>query len=110
MSATAIVLEGTVKPDGTLELDEKLNLPAGRVKVTVQAGYDRANDPFFQRMEVIWAALREAGHVPRTKEAIDAEINELRDDAEEEMQEVERLHEDCERVRREAGGKTGGEP
>jgi hypothetical protein len=35
MSA-AVILQGTLKPDGTLELDEKPNLPAGRVQVLVQ--------------------------------------------------------------------------
>lgn len=36
MSASGVTVRGTLKPDGTLELDEKLNLPAGRVQVTVQ--------------------------------------------------------------------------
>ena len=37
MNAAEIVVLGSVKPDGSLELDEKLQLPAGRVQVTVQA-------------------------------------------------------------------------
>ena len=53
------------------------------------------NDPFWQRMEQFWAAQRARGHVPRTKEEIDAEIRELRDDAEVEMQETERLYDEC---------------
>ena len=36
MSLNESVIEGTLKPDGTLELDQKPNLPPGRVKVTVQ--------------------------------------------------------------------------
>jgi hypothetical protein len=36
MSPAEIVVEGTLKPDGTLELDEKPSLPPGRVKVTLQ--------------------------------------------------------------------------
>ena len=35
MSLNTIVVEGTLKADGTLELDEKPNLPPGRVSVTV---------------------------------------------------------------------------
>ena len=35
MSAAAI-LQATLKPDGTLELDQKPNLPPGRVYVIVQ--------------------------------------------------------------------------
>ena len=29
MSATHVVIEGTLNPDGSLELDSKLNLPPG---------------------------------------------------------------------------------
>ena len=36
MSATHVVVDGTVKADGTLELDSKLNLPPGRVQLIVQ--------------------------------------------------------------------------
>ncbi len=60
-------------------------------------------DPFMERMEAIWAGQRARGHVPRTKEEIDAEIQQLRDEAEEEFLEVERLQEESERQRRELG-------
>ncbi len=53
------------------------------------------DDPFWQMMEGIWAAQKARGHVPRAKEEIDAEIRTMRDEAEEEMQEVERLQEEC---------------
>ena len=33
MSLTEVVVEGTLKPDGTLELDQKPSLSPGRVKV-----------------------------------------------------------------------------
>lgn len=36
MSTNAIEVQGTLREDGTLELDNKPNLPAGRVKVTVE--------------------------------------------------------------------------
>ena len=36
MSLTEIVVEGTLKPDGTLELDEKPSLSPGRVTVILQ--------------------------------------------------------------------------
>ena len=35
MNATHVVVEGTVKPDGSLELESKLNLPPGRVQLIV---------------------------------------------------------------------------
>jgi hypothetical protein len=37
MSVTETVIEGTLKPDGTLELDQKLSLSPGRVQVTVKS-------------------------------------------------------------------------
>ena len=36
MSLTEITAQGTLKPDGTLELDQTLSLPPGRVQVTVK--------------------------------------------------------------------------
>src|SRR5437899_781690 len=36
MSAQAIIIHGVVTPDGTLELEGKVALPAGKVQVTLQ--------------------------------------------------------------------------
>jgi hypothetical protein len=91
-----ITLEGTLKADGTLELDQKVAMPEGRVLVTVQPLVQPAHDdPFWNLMETIWAGQRERGHVPRTKQQIDAELDHFRGDSEAEMQDVERLHEKC---------------
>jgi hypothetical protein len=109
MSQNAIVVQGIVKPDGTLELDEKLSVPAGRVQVVIQPLPDLSNDPFLLRMEAIWAGQRARGHVPRTEEQIDAELHDLRQDAESEIQAAERLHDECQRDRVEGeqrGAKT----
>ncbi len=35
MSLTETAIEGTLKPDGTRKMDEKRELPAGRVQVVV---------------------------------------------------------------------------
>jgi hypothetical protein len=95
-----ITLQGTVTAEGSLELDDRVAMPEGRVLVTVRPVVQPAsNDPFWQRMEQIWAAQRARGHVPRTKGQIDAELRELRDDAELEMQATERLHDECHRAR-----------
>ena len=46
MSTDSIVMGGIVKPDGTLELEGKVPLPAGRVSVTLQAvPYAQETDP-----------------------------------------------------------------
>jgi hypothetical protein len=90
-----ITLEGTVKADGTLELDDKVAMPEGRVLVTVQPVVQPApDDPFWTLMEGIWAGQRARGHVARTREQIDAEIDELRIDADAELHAIERMHEE----------------
>jgi len=101
MSDMQIVVEGALQPDGTLVLDEKPNLPPGRVRVTMQAVPPSAGreDGSLAVLQRIWAAQIARGHVPRSREEVDAEINALRDEAEEEMQAVERLHEECQRGR-----------
>ena len=105
MSETQVVVTGTLNPDGTLVLDERPHLPPGRVRVTVQAVTQAtgSEDGFMARVERVWAEQAARGHVPRTREEIDAEINALRDEAEEEMQAVERLHEECMRSREQQG-------
>jgi hypothetical protein len=103
MSVATVVVEGVVEPDGTLELADKLRLPPGRVQVIVQSVAEPVQpDRFWKMMEAIWADQRARGHVPRTREEIDAEIDALRNEAEEEMQAVERLQEECRRAREQA--------
>jgi hypothetical protein len=53
-----VTIQGTLAADGTLHLDEKPNLPPGRVTVVVQVLPEM--DPFWQRMNAIKA-------IPRTK-------------------------------------------
>jgi len=99
-----ITLQGTVQADGTLKLDDPVAMPEGRVLVTVRPIVQPApNDPFWQRMEQIWAGQRARGHVSRTKDEIDAEIEAMRDEMEDEVQEAIRLQEECRRAREQAG-------
>ena len=94
-----MTLQGTIRADGSLELDDPVAMPEGRVLVTVRPVVQpESNDPFWPRMEQVWAGQRARGHVPRTKEQIDAELRELRDDAEDEMRATERLHDECRRA------------
>ncbi len=103
MNAATVVIEGTVQPDGTLELTQKVNLPAGPVHVTVEPVAEPVQpDRFWTMMESIWAAQLDSWRAPRTREDIDAEITALRDEAEEEMQAVERLQEECRLAREQA--------
>jgi hypothetical protein len=96
----AVVIEGRVQPDGTLEVRQKLDLPAGPVEVTIQPVAEPVQpDRFWKMMESIWADRRAGGRTPRTREEIDAEIDVLRNDADEEAQAIERLQRACHRER-----------
>jgi hypothetical protein len=105
MSQTAIIVKGIVKSDGTLELDEKLTVPAGRVQVVIQPLPDLSSDPFWQRMEAIWAGQKARGHVPRSAEEVEAQRRALRDEIEDEIQESIRLQEECRKARGESQEK-----
>jgi hypothetical protein len=101
MSATPIIVRGVVKDDGTLELAEKVNLPPGPVQVTVQPAPQPVppEDTLGALMERIWAGQRARGFVPRTKEQIDADLDELRNEVEEKIEENIRLHMEAKRLR-----------
>jgi len=93
MSTGPIVVQGTLNADGTLALDEKLDLPVGRVQVIVQPLPELPiDDPFWQRMRAAWERQRESGRQPRTREEIDAAVEAFRQEAEEEMQSAESWH------------------
>ena len=53
MNATHLVMSGIVKPDGTLELEGKTNLPPGRVRVTMNVVPEQPN-----QVETGWALLQ----------------------------------------------------
>lgn len=103
MGVPVVTVEGIVKPDGTLEVAEKVNLPAGKVQVTlIPLSPPPENDPFWQRMQAIWADQRARGHVPRTVEEVESRRQILRREMEDEIQEAIRLQEECRRARAEA--------
>lgn len=107
MSLSEVVIEGTLKPDGTLELDQKPNLPAGRVTVvlrleTAVKSPRPLDDTFFQMMEEIWAGQKARGFVPRTVEEVEGERSEMRTGWARHQEELERLQEECRRLRQEA--------
>lgn len=72
MSVVQTVVQGTLKPDGTLELDHKPDLPPGRVVVRMQPLAELpVGDPFFDMLKEIWATRAQAGLVPRTVEEVE---------------------------------------
>jgi hypothetical protein len=77
---TVLETFGTVRADGTLELEQKLAVPPGRVKVRVES-LELPMKPSETLLEFVERSRRElkaAGHTFRTKEEIDAELTEIR--------------------------------
>jgi hypothetical protein len=92
MAATTLEVLGTVRADGTLELDTRLALKPGRVKVLVEA-LEPPPAPAESLVEFGERSRREleaAGHRFRTKEEIDGEIAELRNEWDGRLEEIER--------------------
>jgi len=90
MSQNEVIIQGTLSTDGTLQLDEKPNLPPGRVQVVVQSlPIIPSDDPFWQRMQTIRA-------IPRTtpddggKNSLE-EVRQMREEWDEQQRERERL-------------------
>jgi hypothetical protein len=100
MSPSEITVQGTLHPDGTLQLDEKPNLPPGRVSVVLRPVPELPDDdPFWAMMKEIWAGQQARGHVPRSVEEVEAERQQTRDEWEERMREIERIQEESRRLR-----------
>jgi hypothetical protein len=100
VSTAIAILEGTVRPDGTLELHQKVNLPPGKVQVTLVARPDLPqDDPFWQLLGDIWAGQKARGHIPRTAEDVEAERRAVRDDWEERMAQISRIQQEAEQLR-----------
>jgi hypothetical protein len=98
--SNTIVLQGVVKPDGTLELPEKITLPVGPVQVAVTPLPELPkDDPFWQMMQRIWDGQKARGHVPRPAEEVEAERRALREEWEERMQTIEHIQQDARKLR-----------
>jgi hypothetical protein len=64
MSVTEVVVQGTLNPDGTLQLDEKPTLPPGRVTVVLRQETGVAPPPaedWWQFMQNARKKMEEAG-------------------------------------------------
>jgi len=108
MSTPIAVVEGIVNPDGTLVLQEKVNLPPGKVQVTLVPMTDLPeDDPFWQRMKAIWAGQKAHGHVPRRRREVEADRLAFREEFENDLQDAIRLQEECRRARQEAARQSG---
>jgi hypothetical protein len=81
MSLLEIVVEGTLKPDGTLELDQKPGLAPGRVTVVLRQGSRPTTQegwwPYMQRAR---AEREAAGYHFMNETEMAAHLQWLRDD------------------------------
>ncbi len=106
MNLQEIIVEGTLKPDGTLELDRKANLSPGRVTVVLRQETEvflPKDDPFWQRMRSVWDAQKTQGLVPRRSEEIEAQQREMRAGWAKRQEAIERLQEESRKRRQNEG-------
>ncbi len=88
MSLTEIVVNGTLKPDGTLELDQKPGLPAGRVTVVLRqesgiapaANAEPPKENWWQFMQRARKELEASGAKFMNEEEVNAHIAWLREE------------------------------
>ena len=78
--STIEVIDGLLKPDGTVELARKASLPPGRVRVTVEAVPSCTRQDVWTLLDAIQSERRDLGLQPRTRGEIDAHIRALRDE------------------------------
>jgi hypothetical protein len=104
MTSTSVELQGTLREDGTLELDNRPELPPGRVKIVLQpvtASKSESKD-IIEVLKEIHAGQARRGYIPRSLEEINAEIAESRDEGERERL-YEQVQEECRRERERQG-------
>ena len=93
MSIQPVVIHGQIRLDGTLQIEEKINLPPGPVNVTLETTSQVKPRESTQQVLKDIAIRRQAiGRQPRTKEEIDAEIDAMRNEDEQRMCEIEQLY------------------
>jgi hypothetical protein len=83
--AAEVVVQGTLKPDGTLELDQSVNLPPGEVRVIVQAMTTASTENVLTVLGRIWAERAAKGTTGRNAEQIDADIRTVRGEWEDQV-------------------------
>src|SRR5436305_12374263 len=92
MSDQAIVLQGTVGPDGTLDVPDKVPLSAGRVRVIIQKLSDDRGQTLPEVLRRIHQAREARGARGLSQAELDAELAALRAEDEEEERRWRAIH------------------
>jgi hypothetical protein len=102
MNTETVVVEGVVRADGTLVVEGKVPLPAGKVSVTVKPVPKplTGSDVLASLREI--QALREGDGVRADADAALAAAQRVRDEFQEQVEDLGRLQDECRRERREA--------
>jgi len=82
VNATQVEVTGTLQPDGTLVLDQKPNLPPGRVRVVVQLAPEpgRPAINWLEHLQRIRAEREADGYPFMNEEEVAAYVDWLRED------------------------------
>lgn|SRR5262245_12030412 len=82
MSLAEEVVDGTLRPDGTLSLDREPHLPPGRVRVIIQAAAPAAQvtEDWHQYLQRTRRELDAVGRPSMTEQEVRSHIDELRAD------------------------------
>jgi hypothetical protein len=93
MSLSTAVVQGTLKPDGTLELDEKPILTPGRVQVTLQSVSTDAlvKGGLAETIEEIRKYQQAHGYSGRTSEEMADDNEQRKEDEDEYEQRMQRI-------------------
>ncbi|HWG44759.1 MAG TPA: hypothetical protein VN688_18435 [Gemmataceae bacterium] len=84
MNASPIIIEATLQPDGlTLQLDNKLTLPPGRVTLTVRPAGPKPGPTMLEVLDRIHRDQQQGGRKSMTEEEMAAEIAQRRIEDEE---------------------------
>jgi len=85
MSTATASISGVVLPDGSLQVSGKLAVTPGPVRVTVEAVAQSPQLSHSELLSQLDAAVTRPGYQPRTREQVDADLSEMRDDSEREL-------------------------
>jgi hypothetical protein len=93
MNGPLLTIQGSIMPDGTLELDSKLSLPPGRVQVTVApVTVEKKESGVRQSLDAILESRKSQTVLGRTKQEIDADLQAMRDEWDERDNESKEAH------------------